>query len=328
MRICFYALREYDELAYCEKCKEEFGIDYVYTGYYPSLENAALAKGCEAVSMTPCDMSAELVEAFHSIGVKYITCRSVGYNHVNLEKAKELGMRVSNATYPPDGVANYTIMLMLACLRKLPHILKRVELQDFSLKDKIGKDISSCTIGVLGTGKIGATVIQHLSGFGCKILAYDSYQKDSIKGLAEYTNFETLLKESDLITLHMNATNANYHIVCNESIAKMKEGIVIINTARGNLIDSDALIQGIQSGKIGAAGLDVLENEDGLYYYNRIGKVLVNETLAILRSFPNVVLSPHTAFYTEEDVAGMVQSCFESLYAFEQGEPTTHEIKF
>ena len=327
LKICFYALREYDELELCNQFKEELGIDFVYTGYYPSLDNVELARGCDAVSMTPCDMSAGLIEAFKKVGVKYITCRSVGYDHVDVKKAHELGMRVSNVCYPPNGVANYSIMLMLMCTRKFAHILKRVELQDYSMKNKLGKDISTCTVGIIGTGKIGATMIKSLSGFGCEILAYDPYVNESITDYATYVSKEEIFKKCDVISLHMNATDDNHHMISDEEINMMKEGVIIINTARGTLIDSAALINGIESGKVGGAGLDVMEDENGLYYYNRMGDIIKNRHMAILRSFPNVILSPHTAFYTIEDVAGMVRGCFESVYAFENGADTFHEVR-
>lgn len=326
MKICFYALREHDELAFCKQNKEAFGIDFIYTTEYPSLENAELAESCEAVSMTPCDMSAEIVEAFYKAGVKYITCRSIGYDHVDMNRAKKLGMKVSNVCYPPDGVANYAIMLMLMCTRRFAHILKRVELQDYSLKNKIGKDISSSTVGIIGTGKIGSTVIEHLSGFGCKIIAYDPHENQTIKKYAEYVSLEELFASADVISLHMNATSDNHHLISRGEIAKMKKGVILINTARGKLIDSEALIEGIEQGIVGGAGLDVLENENGLYYYDHMGEVIENRKLAILRSFPNVILSPHTAFYTTEDVSDMVKGCFESLYAFEKGIKTIHEV--
>ena len=328
MKICFYALRKFDELKYCEQYKKQYGIDYVYTSEYPSFDNVALAEGCEAVSMTPCDMSDTLVKAFHEIGVKYITCRSIGYDHVSLSAARQYNMRVSNVSYPPSGVANYAIMLMLMCTRRMAHIMKRAELQDYSLKNKLGRDISHCVIGIIGTGKIGATVARHLSGFGCKILAYDPYENAELKEIVEYTELETLLQNADIISLHMNATDQNYHMINRETIAKMKQGVILINTARGKLIDSDAVVDGIKSGKIGGAGLDVLENENGLYYYDHMGDNIANDTMAILRAFPNVILSPHTAFYTEEDVRDMVKGCFESVDAFEQGIPTAHEVKF
>lgn len=326
MKIFFYALREFDELDYCKKFSKTFGIEFDYSVEYPSYKNIELARNCDAVSMTPCDMSAHLVEAFHQAGVKYITCRSIGFDHVDREKAKELGMKVSNVTYPPDGVANYAIMLMMVCARKFAHILKRVEIQDYSLKNKLGRDISNCTIGVIGTGKIGATVIRHLSGFGCEILAYDPYENESVKQYARYVTLEELYEQADIITLHTNANETNHHLICKESLEKMKDGIMIINTARGTLIDSADLIDAIESGKVGSAGLDVMENENGLYYYNHIGDVMENRELAVLRTFPNVVLSPHTAFYTKIDVSDMVKGCFESTKAFAEGEETVHDV--
>lgn len=326
MKIFMYSLREYDELKYCKKFQKEMGIDFSYTEEYPSLDNAILAQGYDAISMTPCNMSAELIQRFHEIGIKYITCRSIGYDHVDLKAARECGIRVSNVSYEPDGVANYSIMLMMMCLRKMAHILKRVELQDYSLKGKLGRDISSCTIGIIGTGKIGTTVIQHLSGFQCKIYAYDNYPNPIASQYAQYVNLDTLLKKSDIISLHINATAENYHLIDNNAFYKMKDNAIIINTARGKLIDDNALIQALECGKIGAAGLDVLEDEDGLYYYNHMGDVMNHHNMAILRSFPNVILSPHTAFYTEEDVNNMVKGCFESVKAFELGSEVTHEV--
>lgn len=327
MKICFYALREFDELKYCERYKKQYGIDYIYTKEYPSLENISLAKGCDAVSMTPCDMSEAIVKAFNAIGVKYITCRSIGYDHVSLITAKECGMKVSNVSYSPSGVANYAIMLMLMCSRRMAHIMKRAELQDYSLKNKIGRDLSHCTIGIIGTGKIGTAVVRHLQGFGCKVMAYDPYEREDIKDIVEYVDLDILLRNADIISLHMNATEKNYHLINRKTINQMKDGVIIINTARGKLIDSEALINGIKSGKVGGAGLDVLEDENGIYYYDRMGENMDNDTMAVLKAFPNVILSPHTAFYTEEDVRDMVKCCFESVDAFEHGIRTMHEIR-
>lgn len=326
MKIFMYALRKYDELKYCRQYQKEMNIDFAFTTEYPSLDNAVLAKGCDAISTTPCDMSAPLIERFHELGVRYITCRSIGYDHVDLKKATECGIRVSNVSYTPDGVANYAIMLMMMCLRRMPHILKRSELQDYTLKGKLGRDISSCTVGIIGTGKIGTTVIRHLSGFSCKLLAYDNYQNSLAAKYASYVDLDTLLEESDIISLHTNATDENYHLICARTIQKMKSDAIIINTARGKLINTDALIQALENGKIGAAALDVLEKEDGLYYHDRMGNVITNHHLSILRSFPNVILSPHTAFYTEENVDDMVKGCFESLLSFELGQDNIHEV--
>ena len=301
VKVFFYTLRPYDEQGILEDLAKQRGIEYGYTEAYPTMENAQLAAGYDAVSLTPCDMSAPMLQRFHDLGVKAICCRSIGYDHVDLEKARELGMKVSNVDYPPNGVANFAIMLMLMSLRKAGHILKRGEAQDYSLKGKIGRDISGCTVGVIGTGRIGRTVLQHLSGFGCELLAYDLYQNDEVKKIAKYVPLETLL-------------------------AERKPVVTSVNPARGKLIDSDALLAALESGQVGAAGLDVLENENGLYYYDRMGDVIPNPELAALRAMPNVILTDHTAFYTYEDVKSMVRGVLESAAAFAEGSPTRHDV--
>ena len=299
--------------------KQKYGVDFVYTTEYPNDDNITLASGCDGMSCTPCDMSAKVLEAFHNVGVKYILLRSVGYDHVDMEAARRLGLKVDTVTYPPTGVADYAIMLMLASVRRFAHILKRAELQDYSLKNKLGRDFSMCTVGVMGTGRIGTTVIQHLSGFGCRILAYDVRKNETAMKYADYVDRDTIFAESDIITLHMNANDDNYHIIDRSAIEKMKDGAYIINTARGKLVDSEALIWGIETEKLGGAALDVVEFENGLYYYDLMGEVMVNPKLAMLRSFPNVILSPHTAFYTAEDVCDMVEGNFRSCYEFGTG---------
>ena len=326
MKIFFYALRPFDELACAQKLSAETGIAFDGCEDYPTYENAALAAGCDAVSMTPCDMGAAMVERFHQLGVKYICCRSIGYEHVDREMARQLGMKVSNVDYPPRGVANFAIMLMLMSLRRVGHILKRGEVQDYGLKGKIGRDLSGCTVGVIGTGHIGRTVLQHLSGFGCRLLAYDLYPSEEGARYAEYVDLDTLFAQCDVITLHTNANAGNHHLIDANALARMKDGVVIVNTARGSLIDSDALIAALEQGKLGAAALDLLENENGLYYYDRSGDPIPNTELALLRSFPNVLLTCHTAFYTDEDVESMVRGVFESAAAFARGEPTRHDV--
>lgn len=327
MKIFFYSLREFDELAYCKEFTGKTGIEFGWTGEYPNMDNAALAAGADAISSTPSAMPCALLKKFRDLGVKYIATRSIGYDHIDLNTAHELGFRVSNVGYTPNGVANYAIMLIMMCLRKVRQIYDRSLIQDYSLKGKLGKDISSCTVGVIGTGRIGTTVIQHLSGFGCKILAYDLYPNETVKKYAAYVPLDELLAKSDAITLHANANATNYHLINAETLAEMKDGAVIVNTARGKLIDEKALIQAVRSGKIGAAGLDVMEDENGLYYGSHVGEPLNKETFAVLRSFPNVLLLPHTAFYTDEDVRSMVEGIYESVQLFASGRDNPHEIR-
>ena len=326
MKIFFYFLRPYDELEVAKRLCAKAGIEFGYTTEYPSEANYHLAKGYDAVSVTPCDMGTKVVETFHELGVKYITGRSIGYDHIDVKRAHELGMRVSNASYPPNGVANFAIMLMMMATRNVGEILRRGVVQDFTLKGKIGRDITGQTIGIIGTGKIGRTVIQHLSGFGCKLLCYDLYQDAETAKLATYVSLEELLRESDIITLHCNVTEESDHLLGAEAFAKMKDGVIVVNTARGKLINSKALIAALKSGKVAAAALDVLEDENGLYYYDRVGDVIDNAEMAELRAFPNVLLTSHTAFYTYDAVENMVKSSVESALAFERGESCIHEV--
>ncbi|MCI8610134.1 MAG: lactate dehydrogenase [Firmicutes bacterium] len=327
MNVFIYNLREFDEKYFFDDLAKEYGFSY--TGYegYQSVENIPMVKGHEAVSILASECTDEMLDAFAANGVKYLLTRSIGTDHINLKKCKELGIRVGRSQYAPDSVANYTIMLMLMVCRRFAHIMKRVEVQDYSFKGKIGKEISNCTVGVVGTGRIGKTVIDHLSGFGCKILAYDLYPNPAVAEKAEYVDIDTIITQSDIITFHAPATADNYHLIDHAAIEKMKDGVMIINAARGTLVDSDALIDGIESGKIGGAALDVLEDEAGLYFLNRSGDVLANRQMAILKSFPNVILSPHTAFYTEDAVSEMCRCVFESVRAFEAGEENPLEAK-
>lgn len=327
MSIFFYALRDFDELPCAEKASREMNVRFGWSGAYPEPANYELARGFEGISCTPCDMSAPVLEAFHDLGVKYILCRSIGYDHVDREAAKRLGMRVGYVSYPPSGVANYAIMLMLMACRKWPVIQKKAEAQNYTLNGKLGLDLSMRTVGVIGTGKIGATVIRALHGFGCKILAYDPYPNPAVAEMAEYVSLDRLYAEAEVITLHANVTEENYHLLDDKAFAAMRQNVVIVNTSRGKLIDHAALIRALESGKVWGAGLDVLENENGLYYYDRTGDDIANPEMALLRSFPNVIMSPHTAFYTTDAVEYMVRGCFENYAAFASGAEPPHEVK-
>ena len=313
MKIFAYCLREFDEKPMFDRLAGEFDAQYGYSTAYPEPDNVELARGYDAVSCTPCNMGADMLQRFYDVGVRYVATRSIGYDHIDLEKAKQLGMGVCRVSYEPETVADYAIMLMLMCCRNMPHIMNRSLVQDYGLKGKMGRDISDCTVGIIGAGQIGCTVIRHLSGFGCRLLAYDLYRNPQMDGLAEYVSLEQLYTESDIITLHAPATTENYHLIDSGALSRMKDGVILINTARGSLVDTEALINGLESGKVGHAALDVLENEAGLYYANRMGDVIVNRQMAVLRSFPNVILSPHTAFYTEKVVWNMAYKTFKGV---------------
>lgn len=320
MKLFVYSYRIFDEAEFFTKFGQEYGIEIGYCVDAPTMENAHLAEGYECLSIFTTVIDAELMERFHQLGIKMISTRTVGYDHVDVEKAKELGIQVSNASYTPNSVADYTIMLMLMASRKMKRIMQRAEVNDFSLKGIQGRIMPAFTVGVIGTGRIGSIVTQYLSGFGCKVYAYDLYENYTVKKYAQYTDLETIYRECNMITLHMPLNQDNFHIINSETIAKMRDDVVIVNTARGSLIDSKALIQGIESGKIGAVALDVVENEFNMYYYDLKSDIFDNHELYILRGFPNVIVTPHMAFYTDQSVSDMVLSSVKGYWLFANGQ--------
>lgn len=302
-----YNLREFDERPYFDQYAEKYGIRIVSTAESPTLENADLAKGCRFVNVITTPIQRPLLERFHALGVRYLVTRTIGYDHIDTRAAQELGIQIANTPYGPDGVAEYTILLMLMCIRKMRSIQHRFEGQDYTLKGLLGRELSDMTVGVIGTGRIGTRLIQMLTGFGCKVLAYSPHPNETAAQHATYCSLETLLRDSDLITLHAPATDATWHMLDAFAFSSMKDGVVLINTARGALMDTDALLANLQTGKIGALGLDVLENESALFYYDRREELLPNQDLYLLKSYPNVVITHHMAFYTQQCVETMVR---------------------
>ncbi len=319
MKVTVYSCREFDEKELFVKYGEELGLELTLCPDAPDAGNLALARGSECVDILTSRMTRELLEGLRENGVRYLVTRTIGYDHIDMEAAKELGITVANAPYGPHGVADYAVMMILMSIRKMKRIIERTNIQDYSLKGIQGRELKDLTVGVIGTGRIGETVIQNLSGFGCGLIAYDIFEKEEVRKYAEYVSLEEMWKRADVITLHAPLTSDNHHMIGEDSIAQMKDGVVIVNTARGGLIDSQALIAGIESGKIGAAGLDVVENEFGLYYYDRKSDVLDNRELAILRGFPNVTVTHHMAFYTDDCVETVVRDSLTGCRLFLEG---------
>jgi D-lactate dehydrogenase len=325
MKLIVYNYRP-DELGYLKKFSKKYGVELALCDAVPDEKTVGAAKGCSCMSMLTTPMTAERMKKYYEAGVRFISTRSIGYDHIDLKAARELGMHIGNGSYPPDSVADYTVMLMLMAARKVKAIALRSAAQDFSLNGLQGVDLHNLTVGVIGTGRIGRTVMKRLSAFGCRILACDLYQNDEAKKYAEYVPQDRLFAESDLITLHMPATKENYHLINEKTIAEMKDGVMLVNTARGSLIDTKAFLNGVESGKIGGAAFDVVENEAGLYYCNQEGKILQNRDLAVMKSYPNVIVTPHTAFYTDQAVSDMVEHSIESCVLFSQGKENPWQV--
>lgn len=326
MKLFVYSVRDFDELPDFVRFCEKYQVEWAYTGETPCMDNLDAAAGYDVVNVITTVIDRKMIDRWHELGVKCIATRTIGYDHIDYGYAKSLGMGVIHITYSPSSVADYTIMMMLMGCRKAKHIMERAAVQDYTLKGKLGRELPNCTVGIIGTGKIGKTVIDHLRGFGCRILACDIRENDAVRESAEYVGLDQIYAQCDIISLHVPATADNYHMIGAEAIAKMKQGVMIINCARGALIDTEALIAGIESGKIGFAGLDVVEQESGLYYFNRMGEPLNNPQLAILRSYANVLVMPHTAFYTDEAVANMVENSILCAIDFMEGWETPFEV--
>ncbi len=326
MQVTVYNCRPFDEKDLFVEYAGKLGIEVVLCQDAPNLENASLCKGSRCVNVITSKIDEPLIRAFHENGIEYITTRTIGYDHIDLAAAKKYGIKVGNAPYGPNGVADYTVMLILMSIRKMSAILGRTNLQDYTLNGLNGRELKDLTVAVIGTGRIGATVIRDLSGFGCRILAHDLYEKEEVKQYAAYVPLEQIWKEADVITLHTPLTEQNFHLINADTIGKMKDGVVIVNTARGALIDSEAFASAVEDGKIGAAGLDVVENEFGLYYYDHKSDILKNRELALLRSFPNVTVSHHMAFYTKNYVETVVKDSMMSCKMYMEGKENPWEV--
>lgn len=314
MRIAVFNCRP-DEKELFEFYAKQYQVDLSVTSKSPTLENLSVVEGCIASSVITTPIRRDLLEKWKEQGIRTISTRTVGYDHIDLSYAKEIGISISNVSYTPHTVAEYTVMTILMAIRKMKAILNRYQVQDYSLLGVRGKELCNMTIGVVGTGKIGEKVIQNLSGFGCRILAYDPMEKDNVRQYAQYVPLEEIWKKSDLVTFHTPAVKSTYHMVDRNSLKQMKTGIILINMARGSLIDTKALIDALESGKVSAAALDVIENEGKIYYNDYKYMVTRNHDIAILNAMPNVLMTPHTAFFTDEAVCDMIHFSLESCVA-------------
>lgn len=292
-----------------------------------SLETLPLAEGAEGVSVLGRSrLDRTVLEGLKSLGVRYVSTRTIGVDHIDLAAARDLGIRVAHAAYPPDAVADFTIMLMLLVLRRYKPAMWRQNVNDYSLKGLMGRSLRKQTVGVVGTGSIGATVIRDLAGFGCRILAYNLVECEELRPLATFVDLDTLYRESDIITFHVPFTPETRHMVNRESLSRMKDGVMLINTARGELMDIDAITEGIETEKIGSLAMDVFEHEQGIYHADRKTDILKNKDMVYLRQFPNVVLTQHMAFYTEESIVSMVDCGIHSLLDMKAGRQTRLEL--
>ena len=317
MRLYVFGCRPYDEEAMFRSLAQQYQITLGITAEQPSVDNAALARGYDAVSVVAVPVTAEILTALHQNGVRLVSTRTIGYDHIDLNAARALGITVCNAGYDPDAVADYTVMLMLMALRNEKRILQRANLHDFSMPGLMGRQMRSCTVGVVGAGKIGVRVMESLRGFGCRILYWNRSKKSGFPGTQ--VPFDVLCRESDILSLHIPLTAETHHLISREVMAAMKPGAILVNTARGGLVDTEAMIDALEAGHLGGAALDVVEGEAGLYHFNKMSDQIRNRYLSILKDMPNVIVTPHMAFYTQEAVEQMARCSMDACRYFETG---------
>lgn len=309
-----------DEDKYFKYYTPKLGIELVKVLERPDEGNARLAQGCDQVTvLTDADVTEPMIKIYAECGVKLITTRTIGADHIDMKAAKKYGIAVSRITYSPYSVADYTIMLMLMVQRHVKTIVSRYYGQDYTILGSMGQELPGKTVGIIGGGRIGRAVARHLRGFDCRILMSDHHPSDELEGIVEYCDLDRIIEESDIISLHVPYTEANHHMINADTIARMKDGVIIINTARGGLIDTGALIDAIESGKVGGAGLDLVEGDRTVYYRDFKDQVFSFREKAILDSFPNVIMMPHMAFYTDQVVDDMIRYTLEDCVNFLDG---------
>jgi D-lactate dehydrogenase len=272
---------------------------------------------------------AATLDKLASHGIHLLALRSAGFNTVDLQRAAELGIKVVRVpAYSPYAVAEHAVALVLTLNRKLYKAYNRVRDDNFSLEGLLGFDLHGCTVGVVGTGKIGMVFAQIMQGFGCALLGYDAYPNNQFEaiGNARYVQLPELLADSDIISLHCPLLPATHHLINANTIAQMKPGAMLINTSRGALIDTTALIGGIKSGKIGYVGIDVYEQEDELFFQDLSHTIIQDDTFQLLQSFPNVVITAHQAFFTRNALQAIATTTLSNITEFEQGQPLKNEV--
>jgi D-specific alpha-keto acid dehydrogenase len=304
-----------DEAALFREMAPRLGVVPTITAAAVSEGNIGLARGNRCISIGhKTQVTNTTLLALSEAGVTYISTRSVGYNHIDVNYAESVGISVETVAYSPDSVADYTLMLMLMVVRHAKSVIRRADVHDYRLNNVRGKELRDLTIGVIGTGRIGGAVMDRLRGFGCRTLAYDTRPQIS----ADYVTLGALVEQSDVVTLHTPLTAETHHLLDRARIERLKHGAVIVNTGRGGLLDTEALVSALESGRLGGAALDVLEGEEGIFYADCSDRPIESQLWLRLHKLPNVLISPHTAYYTDHALRDTVENSIGNCLKFER----------
>ncbi|MFA9428840.1 2-hydroxyacid dehydrogenase [Egicoccus sp. AB-alg2] len=329
MRIAVFSARSYDR-RFLEEANERHGHDLHFLEARLDDTTAALADGFDGVCVFVNDtVDAPAIEQLAAGGTRLLTLRSAGYNHVDLAAAERHGITVARVpAYSPYAVAEHTVALMLSVERKIHRAHNRVREGNFALDGLLGFDLRNKRIGIIGTGKIGMIVARIMRGFGCSIRAYDPFPSDDVRDLGvRYEDLDTLLGECDVITLHCPLTPDTYHIIDDAALRKTKPGVMIVNTSRGALIDTPAVIEALKDGRIGHLALDVYEEEGDLFFEDLSDTVIRDDVFSRLLTFPNVLITAHQAFFTEEALRNIAETTLGNATAFAEGRRSGNELQ-
>jgi D-lactate dehydrogenase len=331
MKVAFFSSKTYDRQSF-EAANANYHHELTFFDTQLNRDSAVLAAEFPAVCIFVNDIAdAATLEILASRGTRLLALRSAGFNTVDLKRAAELGIKVVRVpAYSPYAVAEHAVALVLTLNRKLYKAYNRVRDDNFSLEGLLGFDLHGCTVGVVGTGKIGMVFAQIMQGFGCSLLGYDAYPNAQFEaiGNAQYVQLPELLANADIISLHCPLLPETHYLVNAETIAQMKPRVMLINTSRGGLIDTVAVIEGIKSGKIGYLGIDVYEQEDGLFFEDLSDGIIQDDTFQLLQSFSNVVITAHQAFFTQNALEGIATTTLSNITDFEQSQPLKNEIAY
>ncbi|EIC85183.1 2-hydroxyacid dehydrogenase [Serratia sp. M24T3] len=328
MKIAVYGTKNYDK-KYFELVNQRYGYELVFFDFMLTLPTAKTAAGCDAVCIfVNDDGGREVLQELASLGIKKLALRCAGFNNVDLTAAKELGIDVVRVpAYSPEAVAEHAVGLMLCLNRHIHRAYQRTREANFSLEGLTGFNMYQRTVGIIGTGKIGLAALRILKGFGMRLLAFDPYPNPLAVELgAEYVDLATLYAESDVISLHCPLTADNHHLLNEASFSQMKDGVMIINTSRGALLDASAAIDALKQQKIGALGMDVYENERDLFFEDNSNEVVLDDVFRRLSSCHNVLFTGHQAFLTSEALISISETTLGNLAQLANGEPCPNSV--
>ena len=328
MKILFYDTKSYDKKSFDKALKHypEIHIEYTKSDLDP--RTAALSEGFDAVcAFVSSDVGSKTLTILQEKNIKLVLMRCAGFNNVDIETAREYGIRIMRVPgYSPEAVAEHAMALALACNRRLYKAYNKVRENDFSLSGLMGFNFYGKTAGIIGTGKIGAAMCRICHGFGMKVIAYDVFENEALQDIVEYVSMEELLARSDLISLHCPLMDSTHHMIHIDTIRQMKDGVILVNTSRGALVKTSDLIEGIRMLKFAGVGLDVYEEETKNVFEDRSDEILEHSTTARLLSFPNVMITSHQGFFTEEALTVIAQTSLQNAMDFQNHRNSPNDV--